>query len=114
MNFWTDLEIAEMILGEISSVASGTPVTEIREIGGTKYTLTVQTLPSGPAGTPFQAITGSFFQILGIVLADASSVSSGVPIQIAQKFGNTWFGYTFSVEAPPVAPLVLGTFVPGT
>jgi len=95
-SFWTDLEVAEMILGDVSSVAGGNPVQDSRTINGTTYTLEVQVLPNGPTGTPFQVISGGFFGVLGAVVVDIGAATSGVPVQIAQKIGNTWFGYTLS------------------
>jgi hypothetical protein len=95
-SFWTDLEVAEMILGEVTSFVGGNPVEDSRTIGGTTYTLEVQVLANGPTGTPFQVISGGFFGIFGAVVVDIGEATSGVPVQIAQKIGNTWFGYTLS------------------
>jgi predicted oxidoreductase (fatty acid repression mutant protein) len=38
-SFWTDLEVAEMILGEGTSFVGGNPVEDSRTIGGTTYTV---------------------------------------------------------------------------
>jgi hypothetical protein len=92
-----DLQIVELILGDIADVAAGKTVTQTQTIGSVVVTAAVVVLPNGPAGTPYQVISGNFWGILMAVFADAAAIASGAPVQIAEKIGNTWYGSTFSV-----------------
>ena len=95
-SFWDDLQIVELILGDISQVAAGGVVSGTKQIGGTTYNVQVQVLTNGPSGTPFQVISGSFWSILTTVFGDLTALAAGAPIQIADKVGNTWYGLTLA------------------
>jgi len=92
-----DLEVVEVILGDIAAFAAGQPATVTKSIGGETYTLAVVVLPNGPTGTPYQVISGSFWSVFLTALADASAIAAGAPLQIAEKIGNTWYGSALSV-----------------
>jgi hypothetical protein len=92
-----DLEIVELILGDIAAVAGGKQVSQTQTIGSVVVTVGVVVLPNGPTGTGYQVIEGNFWSILMAVFADAAAIASGAPVMIAEKIGNTWYGSTFSV-----------------
>ena len=92
-----DLEIVELILGDIAVVAGGKTVSQTQTIGSVVVTASVVVLPQGPTGTPYQVISGNSWSILMAVFGDAAAIASGAPVQIAEKIGNTWYGSTFSV-----------------
>ena len=92
-----DLEIVELILSDIASVAAGKPVSQTQTIGSVSVTVSVVVLPEGPSGTAYQIFSGSFWNILMMAFADAAAIASGAPIMVAEKIGNTWYGSTFSV-----------------
>ena len=101
MTFWQELGVAEVIMGELSSFASGTPATITRQVSGYSVSATVTHLPNGPAGTGYQVFSGSLWQIFGLILGDAAAIQGGAPVQIAEKVGNTWYGETISVTKAP-------------
>ena len=93
-----DLDILELVLGDIAAFAAGKPVTQSITEGGSTYSVTVQVLPSGPVA-PFQTFSGGFLAILSMILVDFASFSAGQPIQIAEKIGATWYGTSVAVVA---------------
>lgn len=97
-----DLELFETIAGDVVAFASGQPVSTSKTIGSTTYGVSVVVLPQGPTGTQYQVFTGSVLSILGLVLQDAAEISGGLPVQIAEKIGNTWYGSTLTVT--PATP----------
>jgi hypothetical protein len=101
-----DVAILESVAGDIAAFAAGGAVTA--KVDG--YDVSVKLLAGGP-NPQYQAITGSFFQILEIAFADYETFASGGTISIAEKLGNTWYGIEFSkpVTAAPsvtVAPKI--------
>jgi hypothetical protein len=96
MTLWQDLAIGEVILEDLTSIASGQPANFSKTVEGITFSGSVVTLPNGPTGTPYLVFTGSVWQILGLLLAEGSAFVAGAPIQIAEKVGNTWLGYTFT------------------
>jgi hypothetical protein len=102
MTLWQDLGIGEVILEDLTAVVSGQPASFSKTVEGITFTGSVVTLPNGPTGTSYVVFTGSVWQILGLLMMEGSAFAAGSPIQIAEKVGNTWLGYTFA-EAKPAA-----------
>lgn len=105
LNILEEFEIFELIGADVEAFAAGQPVSAMKTIGSETYSLSVVKL-AGPVA-PYQEFTGSFFNILGLVLADAAAFAAGAPIQVAEKVGATWYGETLSVvpkNATEVAP----------
>jgi len=95
-SFWQDLGIAELILSDIETVATGGSVSGTQTVAGIKLNVSVSKLASGPV-PPYQVLTGSFWQIIGLVFADIAGFQAGVPISVADKIGNTWYGIALSL-----------------
>lgn len=91
-----DLQLFETILGDVAAFAAGQPVSTTKTVGNETYSISIVHLPNGPAA-PYQTISGNFFAILGIVLADAAAIAAGAPIAVAEKIGNTWYGTNLSI-----------------
>lgn len=97
MTLWEDLGIAEVVLGDVVAFAGGQPATVTRAVSGYSITDSIVHLPSGPAQTGYQVFSGSVWQILGLLLADAGAAQAGAPVQIAEKVGNSWYGHTLTI-----------------
>jgi hypothetical protein len=92
-SFINDLEIIEAILGDVTEFAAGSPVNASPTIGGTKYTISLVILASGPVA-PYVTISGSFFSTFFEALTIGSEVAGGGSAQVAVKIKNTWIGLT--------------------
>lgn len=95
MTFIEDLELTEAILGDVVAFAAGQPVSVNKVIGASTLAVSAVVLPNGPSGG-FEPINGSVLSILAVVLLDVTSFVSGLPIQIAVKEKNTWYGFTLT------------------
>lgn len=102
MTFIQDLELTEAILGDVVAFAAGQPVSASKVLGANTLTVSVVVLPSGPTAA-YQVISGSVLSILAVVLLDVTEFTSGVPVAVAVKEKNTWYGFTLAY-GPTVAP----------
>jgi hypothetical protein len=94
-----DLELIEIITGDIVEFAAGKTVSRTEKIGANTFTISAQVLANGTTGTNFQVFNGSFLNIISLVFADYAALSAGMPVQVAEKLGNTWYGISVSVVA---------------
>ena len=91
-----DLEILDEVGTELVEFAEGQPVSANKTIG--KVTIDAQFVKLGATPDPsYQEFSGSFFNIVGLVLTDATAIAAGQPVKIQEKVGNTWYGETFTV-----------------
>lgn len=95
MNFLQELEVAELIVSDLTAFAGGQPVTASPTIGGQKLNVSVVHLPLGPA-QPYAVISGNFFSELLEAFAIGSAFAAGQSVQVAMKEGNSWYGITAS------------------
>ena len=98
-SFLQDLQIAGAIFQDIEAFIAGKPVPASVKVGSKTLNSTSVILPAGPAGTPFQVVTGDWYSIIELVFVDVSTFLAGAPIQVAIKVGNAWFGVTLSLAA---------------
>jgi hypothetical protein len=95
----TDIALAEAILGDIEAFVSGKPVSTVQTIGANTYTAAIQILTTGPVA-PYQNLAnGSVLSIFSLLIEDYAEISTGQPIQVALKIGNTWYGLSLSYVA---------------
>ena len=98
MTIIQDLELGEVIAGDIQGFAAGNvqpfgPTT----VSGVTVSGSVQVLLNGPVA-PFQTFTGSLFGIILLILQDAGAIASGTPLSIAFKVNKTWYGVALTAK----------------
>jgi hypothetical protein len=93
-----DLEIVEVVLGDLAAFAGGQPVSTMKTIGSETYSISVALLPNGPVA-PYTTIQGTFLSVLFTVLADATAVAAGAPLAIAVKENKSWYGLTLQIAS---------------
>ena len=87
-----DLGLLEVVASDVVTFAQGESVSQ--QVDG--YTVSIKKLDVAAPVAPYQEFSGSFISIFELVLADAAAFASGVPIQVAEKVGNTWYGVSIS------------------
>jgi hypothetical protein len=100
-----DFEILETVGADLTAFAEGQSVGASKTFGSVTVNVSAVELPNGPVA-PYQEFSGSFWQIFGLVFADAGAISAGAPISLAEKVGDKWYGETITVStgaatAPP-------------
>jgi len=103
-SFIQDLELAEVILGDVAAFASGKPLSATKSFGDETVAFQAVILPSGRTGTPYTVFSGSIWEIFALVVGDAAALAAGAPLQIAEKLGNTWYGISIQVMPKSSAP----------
>jgi pectate lyase len=98
MTFLQDLGVVEQVLQDVVAFAGGQPVSGT--IGG--YNASVVVLTGGPVA-PYVTLSGSILSIILTVLGEYAAFSSGAPIEIAIKEGNTWYGVSLTKPVVAVA-----------
>lgn len=93
LSFLQELNVAELIVGDIAAFAAGQAVNASPTIAGQKLSVSVIHLPNGPA-SPYVVISGTFFGEVLEAFAIGEQFSAGQPVQVAMKEGNSWYGIT--------------------
>jgi hypothetical protein len=100
MTLMQDLGLAEIIVADFEAVASGQPVSTTKSIGGGKSLAVSAVKLTAPTPPEYTVFTGSFWQVLGLVVAAGAEFAAGAPLKIAAKEGNSWWGISLSLVSP--------------
>lgn len=95
-----DLGFAIEVEQDIVGFAGGKPVTKVLPIAGQAVSLSLVVLGPTPPSN-YQVFTGNALGIIEMAFTDTTEVLAGMPIAIAQKVGNTWYGLTAQLQTPP-------------
>lgn len=103
MTLIQELGVAEEVLSDIGAFAAGKPVQADRVIAGTDYRVYIAMLPNGPSGGFVTIPNTGFFAIFEAALGIGAQFLGGLPVQVAVKEGNTWYGLDFQAKPAPAA-----------
>lgn len=83
---------------ELVEFAEGQTVTsEPIIIGTSAYILSAQKFGETQPPAPYVAFGGSALNILVFGVTEFEALQSGIPVSIAEKIGNTWYGETITL-----------------
>jgi hypothetical protein len=99
-SFIQDLEIAETAIVDALAFSNGQPFAATRKFGSITISVNIVKLLNGPAGTNYQVISGGLPEVISMAFGDIAGVINGVPLNIAEKIGNDWYGETVSLVLP--------------
>lgn len=98
MTILQDFELIEYIAEGAAEFSQGKPIEKSIEIGTTTWEISVVELGANP--TPDYAVfSGSALGMIELTFMEYATLQSGLPVKVAEKINNMWYGETLTRKA---------------